>query len=74
VELNVVEEQIDPEVVATELERVLASDECEPAAELQQKSAQVLEERSVKLALAELLARAKQLEAVGILEELLREL
>ena len=70
---EVIEEQIDVEGLAVHLERHLATDEGEAAAQLQQKIAQMFEETTLELPLFGGRAQGQKLERVWVLEDLLRQ-
>jgi hypothetical protein len=65
---QVVEEQIEIEVLAADLEMNLPADEGEASSELEEKLRDVLDERSLELDLAGFLADAEEVEVIGVLE------
>jgi hypothetical protein len=65
---SVEEHEVDREVLVTDLDGVLRTDEAEVATELGQEAAQVPQERAVEVGLVVLGGEAKKLEAVGVLE------
>ncbi|UEC43821.1 MAG: hypothetical protein METHAR1v1_1730002 [Methanothrix sp.] len=69
-EPEVVEEEIDPEVLTAHLQGMLTPDEGEPDPKLDEKVAEVRQQRSVKVALRCPLSQAQEVEVVGVLEDL----
>lgn len=62
-----VEEEIDPEVLTSHLQGMLAPDEGEPDPELYEKVAQMRQQRSVKVALRRPLPQTQEVEVVRVL-------
>jgi hypothetical protein len=71
--LQVVEEEVDPELLRPHLERHLAPDEREPLAELEQEVSDVPHEPLLDHALLGVFGDAEEVELVGVLERLARE-
>ena len=74
VQPKMIEEEIDVEGLASDLERHLAADEGESAAKLQEKVAKVLEEPTLELSLFGGRAQCQKLERIWIFEDLPRNL
>jgi len=70
-ELQVVEEQVQPEVLSTHLKRHLAPDKGEPYAEFDEKLTQVFEKAPFEVALLRFRSEGEEIEVVGIFDELL---
>jgi hypothetical protein len=70
-QLEMVKEQIDPELLAADLDWVLAADEREAHAQLQQKFPDLLNESGFELPFPSLLRECQEIEVVGIFEKLL---
>ena len=66
-----IEEQIDVEGLASDLERYLAADEGEPTAKLQEKVAKMFEEPTLELRLFGGRTQGQKLERIRIFEDLL---
>ena len=69
-----VEEEVSEELLAANLEAVLASDEGEPGAEFEQEALKVGHKDILELALGHLGVQTQELEVVGVLRDLLDEL
>jgi hypothetical protein len=63
----VVEEEVEKELLFTDLQRLLAAVEREPGAQLDQELLDVVDQRLLQLALAGLLSKLKEVEDVWIL-------
>jgi hypothetical protein len=61
----VVKPEVDPKLLAADLQRILAADKGEPDAQLQQKIADMLDEPTFDLALLGLCGERKKVEIVG---------
>ena len=68
-----VEKHVDPEVFAANLDRVLASNECKPHAELEKEPPQMFQEPGLQFSLAGILREREEVEVVWVLEYLLRQ-
>lgn len=69
-QLEVVEEQVQEEVVATDLEMHLAADERKPGTELEQEVGDMLDQRRPDLPLQRLLAEPEEVQPIRILQRL----
>jgi len=63
-ELQVVEEQVEVEVLAADLEVDLAADEGEAGAELEQEAGDVVDQRALDVPLVRFVANAQEVEAI----------
>jgi len=72
--LQVVEKQIKFEVLSADLKQHLAPDKCKPQAEFDEKLTQVREKTLFEVALLCFRCESKEIEVVGILDELLCEI
>ncbi len=68
-ELAIVEQQVDAEVVSVDLDPLLASDEGEPAAELQDERLELAEDGVFQVFLQVAVRDAEEIEDVGIIED-----
>jgi len=73
-ELQMVEEEIELEILASNFQRNLAPDEGEAHAELDQELAKMRKQSVLEIALLRLLRQSKEVEVVGIFENLLSEI
>jgi hypothetical protein len=72
-QLEVVEEEIDLEVLVTDLELHLPSDEREPRAHLEEEAFKVIDQCLLDLALTARVGSAEEVKQVRIFERLRRE-
>lgn len=70
---EVVEEQVEIEILATDFEVVLTADECEALAEFENERPEVVEQAALQLPLGNVIRDVEELEAVGILHQLPRQ-
>jgi hypothetical protein len=70
--VEVIEEQVDVEVVATDLHVILAANEREADAEFEQELADVCEQLTFEVALARLAVERQKVEVVGVFKKLPR--
>ena len=70
VEGAVEEQEVEREVAPADLERDLAAEEAEVAAQLGDEGAQAGEQRAVQVGLGVVVGQAEELEDVGVLEDL----
>jgi hypothetical protein len=73
-QLQVVEEQVDAEFLAADLQQILAADEREADAELEQEGTDMFEQAALQLSLLRVGAQGQEVEVVWVLENLLRQL
>jgi hypothetical protein len=69
----VIEEEIEVVVLTGDFEMILAADEREPLAELEDQRAQMFDQPSLKIPLQHFGSERQEIEAIGVFENLLRE-
>ena len=67
-------EEIDEEFVAVDVEPILAADEGEPGAELEEESFDVGDQGPFEVAFGDRISEGEELQVVGVFDELLHEL
>ena len=69
-----IEEQINAEILATHLQRILASDKRKPDSEFQQKVTEMIDQAAFQIPLVRLFGKGEKLEVVRVFDDLLCKL
>jgi hypothetical protein len=67
-QIPVVKEKVESEILAADLKQVLFAHKAEISAELDEKAAEISDERLLKVRFGMIIREAKKIEKVGILE------
>ena len=72
-ELQVIEKKVNPKILSSDFQRILAPDEREPNSQLKEELAYVLEKTRLEVALLRFAGEREEIEVVRVFQELLGE-